>query len=128
MRDGYVLPYDVSRLAEYLGAFYQFVHSATQAGILRRASADLAEVVRQRRRTYPLAADPDPRRDPQVLEVVGEVASAAFGALANVEAVARALDRHWRTARTVASHNPVVYKAHPIGDHAVNGTLSDARI
>ncbi|WP_432842431.1 acyl-CoA dehydrogenase family protein [Dactylosporangium sp. CA-092794] len=31
-----------------------------------------------------------------------------------------ALDRHWRNARTLASHNPVVYKPRLIGDHVVN--------
>lgn len=33
------------------------------------------------------------------------------------------LDRHWRNARTLASHNPLAYKARAIGDHAVNGAL-----
>jgi alkylation response protein AidB-like acyl-CoA dehydrogenase len=33
-----------------------------------------------------------------------------------------ALDRHWRNARTVASHNPLVYKARIVGDWAINGT------
>ncbi|WP_322014674.1 acyl-CoA dehydrogenase family protein [Paraburkholderia sp. J12] len=33
-----------------------------------------------------------------------------------------ALDRHWRNARTVSSHNPLVYKARIIGDWAINGT------
>lgn len=32
------------------------------------------------------------------------------------------LDRHWRNARTLASHNPVVYKPRVIGDYLVNGT------
>ena len=32
------------------------------------------------------------------------------------------LDRHWRNARTAASHNPWVFKARIIGDHVVNGT------
>ncbi len=32
------------------------------------------------------------------------------------------LDRHWRNARTLASHNPRVYKHRIIGDFAVNGT------
>ncbi|MDQ0850530.1 alkylation response protein AidB-like acyl-CoA dehydrogenase [Arthrobacter sp. B3I9] len=32
------------------------------------------------------------------------------------------LDRHWRNARTAASHNPWVFKARIVGDHAVNGT------
>lgn len=31
------------------------------------------------------------------------------------------LDRHWRNARTVASHNPAIYKARAIGDLLVNG-------
>ncbi|HVW46379.1 MAG TPA: acyl-CoA dehydrogenase family protein [Solirubrobacterales bacterium] len=32
------------------------------------------------------------------------------------------LDRHWRNARTVASHNPTSYKAMVIGDVAINGS------
>jgi alkylation response protein AidB-like acyl-CoA dehydrogenase len=32
------------------------------------------------------------------------------------------LDRHWRNARTAASHNPWVFKARIVGDYAVNGT------
>jgi len=32
------------------------------------------------------------------------------------------LDRHWRNARTLASHNPDAYKARAIGDHVINGT------
>jgi alkylation response protein AidB-like acyl-CoA dehydrogenase len=32
------------------------------------------------------------------------------------------LDRHWRNIRTLASHNPTVYKARAIGDYIVNGT------
>jgi alkylation response protein AidB-like acyl-CoA dehydrogenase len=31
------------------------------------------------------------------------------------------LDRHWRNIRTIASHNPVVYKARAIGNYIVNG-------
>jgi hypothetical protein len=31
------------------------------------------------------------------------------------------LDRHWRNARTLASHNPVIYKPRIIGDFIVNG-------
>lgn len=32
-------------------------------------------------------------------------------------------DRHWRNIRTLASHNPVVYKARAVGDYLINGTL-----
>src|SRR5690606_34830248 len=34
----------------------------------------------------------------------------------------KGLDRHWRNARTVASHNPRVYKARIVGDWHLNGT------
>jgi alkylation response protein AidB-like acyl-CoA dehydrogenase len=36
------------------------------------------------------------------------------------------LDRHWRNARTVASHNPLAYKAHATGNNLVNGTWPPA--
>jgi alkylation response protein AidB-like acyl-CoA dehydrogenase len=36
------------------------------------------------------------------------------------------LDRHWRNARTVASHNPLAYKAHATGNYVVNGTWPPA--
>lgn len=31
------------------------------------------------------------------------------------------LDRHWRNVRTLASHNPTIYKARVIGDYVLNG-------
>lgn len=33
-----------------------------------------------------------------------------------------ALDRHWRNIRTIASHNPALYKAQAIGNALINGT------
>ncbi len=32
------------------------------------------------------------------------------------------LDRHWRNARTLSSHNPRIFKDRVVGDYAVNGT------
>jgi alkylation response protein AidB-like acyl-CoA dehydrogenase len=32
-----------------------------------------------------------------------------------------AIDRHWRNARTIASHNPVIFKLRAIGAHQLNG-------
>ncbi|MFC9996879.1 acyl-CoA dehydrogenase family protein [Nocardia sp. NPDC127526] len=163
---------------DYMEAFYQFVLSATQAGIARAVADDLAELVRGRTRSYPLASTPDPSADPQVTQIVGEVWAKAYSARANVLQVARTLDgfladpsaesvqrallesaatqvantelvgaatwqlfnagsasavqaglgldRHWRNARTVSSHNPAAYKAALIGDHSVNGTAPRA--
>ncbi|CRZ14194.1 acyl-CoA dehydrogenase family protein [Mycolicibacterium neworleansense] len=36
------------------------------------------------------------------------------------------LDRHWRNARTVASHNPLAYKSYAAGNFAVNGAWPPA--
>lgn len=56
-------------------------------------------------------------------ELVPRAATKLFNALgASDTRVSKALDRHWRNARTVSSHNPVIYKARDIGDWKVNGT------
>jgi alkylation response protein AidB-like acyl-CoA dehydrogenase len=36
------------------------------------------------------------------------------------------LDRHWRNTRTLASHNPLAYKAYAAGNYAVNGVWPPA--
>ena len=167
--------------SRHRGAFFQLVHLATLSGIARRAANDLAGAVANRRRTYSHANSRVPATDPQILQVVGTVRSAAYAAgaitLGAAESVQRvyeaidrrdddraeregdaaeivvasaqttvarlvldataqmfdalgasatdrtlALDRHWRNARTVASHNPLVYKERIVGDWAVNGT------
>ena len=170
-----------SSIFAYTLPFYQLVHVATLAGIGRAAARDLAQAVAGRQRTYSHAAAGRSSQDPQVLQVVGRVRSAAYAAGAIVlkaaEAVERAyrtgrgtgvadpqvvaiaeleaaqaltivstlildaatilfdalgasavrrsagLDRHWRNARTLASHNPRIYKDRIIGDFAVNRTL-----
>jgi len=54
---------------------------------------------------------------------VPAAATALFDTLgASGVSTSRNLDRHWRNARTVASHNPVIYKARIVGDFSVNGT------
>jgi alkylation response protein AidB-like acyl-CoA dehydrogenase len=36
------------------------------------------------------------------------------------------LDRHWRNTRTLASHNPLAYKAYAAGNYAINGVWPPA--
>jgi alkylation response protein AidB-like acyl-CoA dehydrogenase len=57
-----------------------------------------------------------------VIDLVLQAATIAFDAL-GASAVKRdaGLDRHWRNARTLASHNPRIYKERIVGDYAVNG-------
>jgi alkylation response protein AidB-like acyl-CoA dehydrogenase len=58
-----------------------------------------------------------------VTEHVLRVTSDLFDTLgASGTSRARALDRHWRNARTVSSHNPRLFKARVVGAHLVNGT------
>lgn len=41
---------------------------------------------------------------------------------ASATAQGRALDRLWRNARTISSHNPAIHRAAALGDHYLNGT------
>jgi alkylation response protein AidB-like acyl-CoA dehydrogenase len=58
-----------------------------------------------------------------VIELVLQASTLAFDAL-GASAVRRSagFDRHWRNARTLASHNPRIYKERIVGDYAVNRT------
>ena len=58
-----------------------------------------------------------------VSELVLRAATDLFNALgASAASTGKALDRHWRNARVVASHNPIVYKSRIVGDWRINGT------
>lgn len=167
----------------YAAPFYQLVHIASLAGIGRALADDLTTRVRERDRTYSHGNAARVSDDPQVLQVVGRVRSAAYAAgaialhaasalrradvalrstSAGEEARAAAtraahlevdqavsvvtdlvlkastelfdalgasatlrtngLDRYWRNARTITSHNPRVYRERQVGAFAVNGT------
>ena len=59
-------------------------------------------------------------------DLVPRAASRLFDTLgASAVRSGTALDRHWRNARTVSSHNPWIFKARQLGDHAVNGRTPD---
>lgn len=58
--------------------------------------------------------------------VVSELALRASTELFNALSASSAserhlLDRHWRNARTVSCHNPLIYKAKVVGDWLING-------
>ncbi|PRH12076.1 monooxygenase [Burkholderia multivorans] len=171
---------DFARRFKYQTAFYQLFHVATLAGIGRAIVRDAGELVRGRTRVYSHGNAARAADDAQLQQVIGEIASWAYGAealalraaqslqlaydahfggddaaeqAANVAAEiesaqsqlvvsdlvlraatrlfdalgasatrsATALDRHWRNARTVSSHNPLVYKARIVGDWVING-------
>jgi alkylation response protein AidB-like acyl-CoA dehydrogenase len=63
----------------------------------------------------------------QVIDLVLGIATDVFevGGASAVTSRFR-LDRHWRNARTLASHNPVVHRDQVVGDHLLNGTSPSA--
>ena len=58
-----------------------------------------------------------------ISELILRATSNLFNALgASATSQRLALDRHWRNARAVSSHNPIINKSRIVGDNAVNGT------
>ena len=58
-----------------------------------------------------------------IADLVLELTTKLFNALsASAASSEKSLDRFWRNARTVSSHNPLIYKEKGIGDWEVNGT------
>jgi alkylation response protein AidB-like acyl-CoA dehydrogenase len=69
----------------YQGAFLQLYLQAVTAGVLRSVRNDATALIKRRARNFGHASDPQsPRQDPQVLQVVGEIAADAFAAEAIV--------------------------------------------
>jgi alkylation response protein AidB-like acyl-CoA dehydrogenase len=62
-----------------------------------------------------------------VLPLVLEAATSLFevGGASAVD-TELALDRHWRNARTIASHNPAILRERAVGDYRLNGVLPAA--
>ncbi|MGC0365444.1 alkylation response protein AidB-like acyl-CoA dehydrogenase [Rhodococcus sp. 27YEA15] len=166
-----------------LNAIYQIVHLATLSGIAAAARDEAIEYVNQRERGGIGALTPVPREDPQVQQVIGEVATSAYAAAATTRAAAaaidrvqglegrgmatdddyartdtevflaqgavidhtlrattdlfkvggssatstsRGLDRLWRNARTIASHNAEVIRARTVGAFLLGGSAPAA--
>jgi alkylation response protein AidB-like acyl-CoA dehydrogenase len=127
-----VVPYaSAFEVPQQLGARTQLVHTAIQVGIARGALRDartfvLAEVTR-----FPVDAKEAARGSIAVAEakafasdIAVEVASDLF-ALAGASAADERhdLSRHWRNARTHASHDPVDWKYHHVGNYLLNDAL-----
>ena len=110
----------VGQISSWSFAVEAAVHQATLS--LQRAwelhdSADEAAVLQAN-----IDAEVDAARAQVIAsELVPRAATELFNALgASDTRVSKALDRHWRNARTVSSHNPVIYKARNVGDWEVH--------
>lgn len=92
----------------------QDVHEAEQGGYALEQHYTEAEI-----RTY--------QAQQIVLEQVLEATTLLFevgGASATSQA--RRFDRHWRNARTLASHNPAIYRERALGNFYLNGITPNA--
>ncbi|WP_432487264.1 acyl-CoA dehydrogenase family protein [Kineococcus sp. SYSU DK018] len=58
---------------------------------------------------------------PLVVDATAELFEVGGASAVDAE---RGLDRHWRNARTIASHNPAVHRCRAIGDFELNGTAT----
>ena len=94
-------------------------HSLQRAFELQLSGADEAQL----HAANVLAEVESAQAQAVAVELVTRAATEFFNALgASDTRVSKALDRHWRNARTVSSHNPVIYKLRNVGDWEVNGT------
>lgn len=90
-----------ARVVPGRGRAHLLLH-AIAAGILRSLVTETADMLRERKRAYSWGNSPEARHDPQLLAVVGDVASTAFMVEAAVLAAADAMDR---SARYIREHD-----------------------
>lgn len=103
----YAVEATVERAAQAMQAAYE-VHADADPAVITRAN-ELAEVASAQAQVV-------------VSELIPRAATELFNALgASDTRTSKALDRHWRNARTLASHNPVIYKSRSVGNWRVNG-------
>ncbi|MFC4242585.1 hypothetical protein ACFOYW_04300 [Gryllotalpicola reticulitermitis] len=89
------------------------IAAASEAGAAGHPSAALSEAANEATTAAQLVVFPAVLRAATLLFEVGG---------ASATDTARGLDRHWRNARTIASHNPARYKARALGDALLNST------
>ncbi|MBV6776504.1 acyl-CoA dehydrogenase family protein [Xanthomonas euvesicatoria] len=103
------LAFAADAVVEQVGVSLQQAHLAHHAGTASEAdyiAADLAAYHGQQ----------------VVLPLVLEASTLVFEVGgASATARERALDRHWRNARTIASHNPAILRERALGDWRLNG-------
>lgn len=97
--------------------------AAHAAAVAAREDPDPADAAREAASRAEIRAA---RAQSVVTEQVQRLTSRLFDALgASATSAAAGLDRHWRNARTVSSHNPVLYKNRWIGRWVLEGTPPD---
>jgi alkylation response protein AidB-like acyl-CoA dehydrogenase len=117
------------QVQQVVGQISAWVYAAEAAALRATLPAQRAYEARFRddveaERQANIAAEIESAQGQVVIsELILRAATELFNTLgASGASSAKALDRHWRNARTVASHNPLIYKQRIIGDWRINGT------
>lgn len=118
-----------AQIQAVVGNISSWVYAAEAATVRATQPAQRAYETRfggdeQAERDANIAAEIESAQGQVVIsELILRAATELFNTLgASGSSTAKQLDRHWRNARTVASHNPLIYKARIIGDWHINGT------
>lgn len=104
------LAFAAEAAVEQVGAALQRIHVAHRAGTAVEADYIAADVAAYHAQQVAL---------PLVLEATTLVFEVGGASATERD---RALDRHWRNARTIASHNPAILRERALGDWRLNGT------
>ncbi|WP_025128361.1 acyl-CoA dehydrogenase family protein [Pseudomonas sp. PH1b] len=117
-----------AQVQQVVGEIGALVYAAEAATLRAAAPTQRAYLARfagdeQRERAANVAAEIESATaQVAVTELIQRATSELFNALgASDIRQGKALDRHWRNARTLSSHNPVIYKARIVGDWQING-------
>ncbi len=115
-------PQVLARIGEAVAAVYVAESATLRVATALEEVAALATDLPVAREANEIAEVEAAAAQVAVTEQVVRLTSDLFDTLgASGTAQGKGLDRHWRNARTVASHNPRILKARVVGDHVVNG-------
>jgi len=120
---------DDPQVQQVVGKASAFVYAAEAATLSAAAAAQVAFEARYgqdaaaEHRANVAAELESAQAQSAVADLVLRATSDLFNALgASATRAAKGLDRHWRNARTAASHNPLIYKERIVGAWAIDGS------
>ncbi|EJN30991.1 acyl-CoA dehydrogenase [Pseudomonas sp. GM78] len=118
-----------AQVQQVVGDIAAWVYAAEAATLRAAQPAQQAYLARfagddERERAANVAAEIESAKAQVVVtDLIQRASTQLFNALgASDIRQGKSLDRHWRNARTVSSHNPVIYKSRIVGDWEINRT------
>lgn len=111
------------QVQQVVGKASAFVYTAEAATLAAAFEARYAGDAAAEHRANVVAELESAQAQSAVAELVLRATSDLFNALgASATSTRKGLDRHWRNARTAASHNPLIYKGRIVGAWEIDGS------